>query len=251
MSTANTITETIEKKREIVMEPDWCPGCGDFGVLRSLSKATVQKEIQPHEMLVVSGIGCSSNLPGYIQGYGVHSLHGRALPVATGAKLANHDLKVVVTGGKVECEVGEIAWVGRLRLNDRNERPTLPAFENFDLDGARNVRVESDRAGDASEGRILQENDVHRTPVRLASGRRPLSSRGVRCFPRSADGQRSPPHDHGEGRRGDRGDQVLPHPRRFRRRARFPHRQEHEARGHRKAAQPDQSKPDQAGGHDR
>lgn len=99
MSTENTITEEIQKTREIIMEPDWCPGCGDFSVLRSLNKATIEKEVKPHEMLVVSGIGCSSNLPGYIQGYGIHSLHGRALPVATGAKLANHDLKVVVTGG--------------------------------------------------------------------------------------------------------------------------------------------------------
>jgi len=99
MSIANTITENIIKTREIVFEPDWCPGCGDFGVLKSLSKATVDKDVHPHEMLVVSGIGCSSNLPGYIKGYGIHSLHGRALPVATGAKLANHDLKVVITGG--------------------------------------------------------------------------------------------------------------------------------------------------------
>ena len=99
MSTAATIPKKIEKAREVVMDPDWCAGCGDFGVLRSLSKATVDKAVQPHEMLVVSGIGCSSNLPGFIQGYGVHSLHGRGLPVATGAKLANHDLKVVITGG--------------------------------------------------------------------------------------------------------------------------------------------------------
>ena len=86
-------------KREVVVDPDWCAGCGDFGVLRSLKKATTDKDIKPHNMLVVSGIGCSSNLPGFIYAYGVHSLHGRALPVATGAKLANHNLKVVITGG--------------------------------------------------------------------------------------------------------------------------------------------------------
>jgi len=99
MSTANTITEKSVKTREVEVSPDWCPGCGDFGVLSSLKKATLEKEVKPHEMLVVSGIGCSSNLPGYVNAYGVHSLHGRALPVATGAKLANHSLKVVVTGG--------------------------------------------------------------------------------------------------------------------------------------------------------
>jgi len=99
MSTANTITENIVKTRKVEVSPDWCLGCGDFGVLSSLKKATLEKEVKPHEMLVVSGIGCSSNLPGYVNTYGVHSLHGRALPVATGAKLANHNLKVVITGG--------------------------------------------------------------------------------------------------------------------------------------------------------
>jgi len=99
MSTTNTTVEEVSQKREITVDPDWCAGCGDFGVLRSLKMATTDKDIQPHEMLLVSGIGCSSNLPGFIYSYGVHSLHGRALPVATGAKLANHDLKVVITGG--------------------------------------------------------------------------------------------------------------------------------------------------------
>ena len=99
MSTANTITEKTVKSREVEVSPDWCAGCGDFGVLSSFRKSTLEKDIKSHEMLVVSGIGCSSNLPGYVNAYGVHSLHGRALPIATGAKLANHNLKVVITGG--------------------------------------------------------------------------------------------------------------------------------------------------------
>lgn len=81
------------------VDPDWCPGCGDFGVLNAMKRAALQLELFPHELMVVSGIGCSSNLPGYIHSYGVHSLHGRAVPVATGIKLANRDLKVVITGG--------------------------------------------------------------------------------------------------------------------------------------------------------
>jgi 2-oxoglutarate ferredoxin oxidoreductase subunit beta len=84
---------------ESVVEPDWCPGCGDFGVLRALEIAAGKLGIQPKDMMVVSGIGCSSNLPGFIHTYGVHSLHGRAVAVASGIKLANHDLKVVITGG--------------------------------------------------------------------------------------------------------------------------------------------------------
>ncbi|CAI8039545.1 2-oxoacid:ferredoxin oxidoreductase subunit beta [Geodia barretti] len=81
------------------VDPDWCPGCGDFGVLNSLQRAVAGLGLQPHQILTVSGIGCSSNLPGYINTNGMHTLHGRSLAVATGAKLANHELTVVVTGG--------------------------------------------------------------------------------------------------------------------------------------------------------
>jgi len=81
------------------VDPDWCPGCGDFGVLAALQKALVELQIPTHEVVTISGIGCSSNLPGYINTYGMHTLHGRALAVATGLKLANHGLTVVVTGG--------------------------------------------------------------------------------------------------------------------------------------------------------
>jgi len=80
-------------------DPDWCPGCGDFGVLTALKQALVELNLQPHQVMTISGIGCSSNLPGYLSTYGMHTLHGRALAVATGAQLANHDLKIIVTGG--------------------------------------------------------------------------------------------------------------------------------------------------------
>lgn len=81
------------------VEPDWCPGCGDFGVLNSLQRAYAELELPPHQVVTVSGIGCSSNLPGYINTYGMHTLHGRSLMHATGVKLANHELTVVATGG--------------------------------------------------------------------------------------------------------------------------------------------------------
>ena len=80
-------------------DPDWCPGCGDYGVLAALQKALVDLQIPLHDVVTISGIGCSSNLPGYINTYGMHTLHGRSLPVATGMKLANHGLTVIVTGG--------------------------------------------------------------------------------------------------------------------------------------------------------
>jgi len=81
------------------IDPDWCPGCGDFGVLIALKQALAELGLQPHQVMTVSGIGCSSNLPGYINCYGMHTLHGRALAVATGAQMANHSLKIIATGG--------------------------------------------------------------------------------------------------------------------------------------------------------
>src|SRR5437879_5363916 len=81
------------------VDPDWCPGCGDFGVLAAVQKALVELQIPNHNVVAISGIGCSSNLPGFINTYGMHTLHGRALAVATGVKLANHELTVLVTGG--------------------------------------------------------------------------------------------------------------------------------------------------------
>jgi 2-oxoglutarate ferredoxin oxidoreductase subunit beta len=81
------------------VEPDWCPGCGDFGVLRSLQTVCAEMGRQPHQVVTISGIGCSSNFPGYFNAYGMHTLHGRALAFATGVQMANHELTVVCTGG--------------------------------------------------------------------------------------------------------------------------------------------------------
>ena len=61
------------------VDPDWCPGCGDFGVLNALQRSCAELGLRPHEILTVSGIGCSSNLPGYFNSYGMHTLHGRIL----------------------------------------------------------------------------------------------------------------------------------------------------------------------------
>src|SRR5437660_2223879 len=99
MAPVTAAAKKIEAKEyKAETPPDWCPGCGDFGVLNALQRACAEMGLEPHEILVVSGIGCSSNLPGFFRSYGVHSLHGRALPFATGAKLANHALTVIATG---------------------------------------------------------------------------------------------------------------------------------------------------------
>src|SRR6266705_2663026 len=94
-----TIVELPIENFEGVVDPDWCPGCGDFGVLKSVKMGATKAGVSPKDLVIVSGIGCSSNLPGYVHAYGVHSLLGRAVAVETGVRLATIDLKVVITGG--------------------------------------------------------------------------------------------------------------------------------------------------------
>ena len=81
------------------MENIWCPGCGDFGVLSTVYKAFAKLQLPPEEVAVISGIGCSSRLPGYVSAYGFNSIHGRVLPISTGVKVANPDITVLAVGG--------------------------------------------------------------------------------------------------------------------------------------------------------
>jgi 2-oxoglutarate ferredoxin oxidoreductase subunit beta len=81
------------------VKPTWCPGCGDYGILAAVKQGLVQAGLAPHQVLVVSGIGCGSKLPDYARVNGFMTLHGRPVAVATGAKLANHGLKVITVHG--------------------------------------------------------------------------------------------------------------------------------------------------------
>jgi 2-oxoglutarate ferredoxin oxidoreductase subunit beta len=81
------------------VKPNWCPGCGDFSVLAAMQRAFANVGLEPHEVAIVSGIGCSGRISGYMNAYGFHGVHGRALPIAQGLKLANRDLTVVAAGG--------------------------------------------------------------------------------------------------------------------------------------------------------
>jgi 2-oxoglutarate ferredoxin oxidoreductase subunit beta len=78
---------------------DWCPGCGDFGILNALRRALAQQGLAPHQVALVGGIGCSGKSQYHVAAYGVHTLHGRLLPYATGIKLADPELTVVAVGG--------------------------------------------------------------------------------------------------------------------------------------------------------
>lgn len=81
------------------VKPNWCPGCGDFAVQAAIERAAANAGLEPENLVVISGIGCSSRLPGYLYSYGINSIHGRALPIAQGVKLANPDLTVLAVGG--------------------------------------------------------------------------------------------------------------------------------------------------------
>ncbi|MEB1810168.1 MAG: 2-oxoacid:ferredoxin oxidoreductase subunit beta [Bacillaceae bacterium] len=81
------------------VKPNWCPGCGDFSVQAAIQRAAANAGLEPDNLAVVSGIGCSGRISGYINSYGFHGVHGRALPIAQGVKMANRDLTVIASGG--------------------------------------------------------------------------------------------------------------------------------------------------------
>jgi 2-oxoglutarate ferredoxin oxidoreductase subunit beta len=97
--TARPIEDYTAKDYKSDLKPIWCPGCGDFGVVQAIYRALANIGRPPHEIAFISGIGCSSRIPGYTTAYGFNTVHGRALPIAQGIKLANPDLLVLGAGG--------------------------------------------------------------------------------------------------------------------------------------------------------
>ena len=81
------------------IKPNWCPGCGDFAVQAAIQRAAANVGLEPHNLAIVSGIGCSGRISGYVHAYGFHTIHGRSLPVAQGLKMANRELTVLASGG--------------------------------------------------------------------------------------------------------------------------------------------------------
>jgi pyruvate ferredoxin oxidoreductase beta subunit len=123
MSAFNAIGEEREIDRDeftpgVEPQPTWCPGCGDFGVLKALKQALPEVGRNPEEVLTVTGIGCSGKLNSYLDTYGFHTIHGRSLPVARAAKLANPELEVIAAG----CDgdgygIGGNHWIHTAREN--------------------------------------------------------------------------------------------------------------------------------------
>ena len=95
------------KDYESNFKPTWCPGCGNFSQWRAIRQALIDLELTPEEVVVVSGIGCSSHMPNFLNVYGLQTVHGRGIPVATGIRLANPKLTVIVYGGD-----GDIYGIG-------------------------------------------------------------------------------------------------------------------------------------------
>lgn len=96
----------------------WCPGCGDHSVLAATQRLLADEQLAPERTVFVSGIGCSSRFPHYLNTYGFHGIHGRALPLATGVKLQRPDLDVFVVMGDGDCvSIGAAHWVHAIRYN--------------------------------------------------------------------------------------------------------------------------------------
>ena len=108
------------KKKDFASDQDirWCPGCGDYTILNTVQKVFPELGVPKHEFLIISGIGCSSRFPYYMNCFGFHTIHGRAPAVATGAKLSNPDLSVwVITGDGDAMSIGGNHFIHVLRRN--------------------------------------------------------------------------------------------------------------------------------------
>lgn len=102
------------------VKSDWCPGCGDFGIVAALQASLAELQLPPDHFITYSGVGCSSKSPHLMQTYGVHTLHGRSLPFAQGTALCNPDIPIVVTGGDGDgygIGAGHFLHIGRRNVN--------------------------------------------------------------------------------------------------------------------------------------
>lgn len=116
------VTQVVRKPADYRsdLKPIWCPGCGDFAVLAAIQQALAAMQVDPKDLAIVSGIGCSSRLPGFLDAYGLHTVHGRSLPAAIGLKLARPDLTVMAVGGDGDyfsIGLGHLPHAARRDLN--------------------------------------------------------------------------------------------------------------------------------------
>ena len=123
MSTASLSLQHLTEERHALEDyqvgvPRWCKGCGDNAILTAVQRLCRDEGLRPEKTVFVSGIGCSSRLPHYMRTYGFHGIHGRALPIAEGIKLARPDLNVFVNTGDGDCcSIGAAHWIHAIRYN--------------------------------------------------------------------------------------------------------------------------------------
>lgn len=120
------MAKTAEYKNAI--RPNWCPGCGDFGIQMAIQEAASKRDIPFEKLALISGIGCSSRIGGYLYCYGAHTTHGRALPFAQGVKLANRELEVVCCSG--DGDAYAIGMGHTIHAIKRNIDMTYVVFDN-------------------------------------------------------------------------------------------------------------------------
>jgi 2-oxoglutarate ferredoxin oxidoreductase subunit beta len=118
----------VTTKDYALHRPTWCPGCGDFGILKAMQTACANLGLEPHEIVLVGGIGCSGKITDYFKAYGFHGVHGRILPLAMGIKLANRELTVIGAGGDGDgYSIGGNHFLHAIR---RNVDITYIVFDN-------------------------------------------------------------------------------------------------------------------------
>jgi 2-oxoglutarate ferredoxin oxidoreductase subunit beta len=146
--------------------PTWCPGCGHFAVLGCLQQATFQLGLPPESVVVVSGIGCSGKIVQYYGGYGVHSLHGRTIPVATGIQIANPELTVIAAGGDGDgYGIGLNHWVQAMR---RNVNITYLVMDNHIYSLTTGQYSPTSRKGFISKTTPKGSAELHLRPLEIA-----------------------------------------------------------------------------------
>ena len=122
MAATECLLQMFEEKHELEDYqsgvPRWCTGCGDNAILTAVQRLCRNEDLRPEKTVFVSGIGCSSRFPHYMKTYGFHGIHGRALPIAEGIKMARPDLTVFVNTGDGDCcSIGAAHWIQAIRYN--------------------------------------------------------------------------------------------------------------------------------------
>jgi 2-oxoglutarate ferredoxin oxidoreductase subunit beta len=145
---------------------DWCAGCGDYGILRAMEKAFADLDLKKHQIAVFGGIGCSGKTPYYVEANGIHTLHGRVLPFATGAKLANPELTVIAVGGDGDglgIGAGHFVNAGR-----RNLDLTYLLFNNEVYGLTKGQAAPTIRQGEKTKAMTRASLHSHINPILLA-----------------------------------------------------------------------------------